>query len=120
IELDTGGPAPPWTVEVRRDGDEVTVTVGLPESTDAATERGRVDFGAIGTEWVLADGQLTAVGGHDTCDLLSGRRVRLRYRVPHAGGEMLVGVAEQDASGALLSAVLLPATCRSADPVGVR
>lgn len=120
IELDTGRSAPPWTVEVRRDGDLVTVMVGLPESTDAATGRGRVDFGAVGTEWVLADGQLTAVGGHDTCDLLPGRRVRLRYRVPRTGGHLLVGVAEQDASGVLLSAVLLPATWQPADRAGVR
>ncbi|MDX3165800.1 hypothetical protein PV516_18620 [Streptomyces scabiei] len=120
IELDTGRPAPPWTVKVRRDGDLVTVMVGLPESTDAATERGRVDFGAIGTEWVLSDGQLTAVGGHDTCELLPGRRVRLRYRVPRTGGHLLVGVAEQDASGALLSAVLRPATWQPADRAGVR
>ncbi|MGW3498152.1 nucleotidyltransferase family protein [Streptomyces sp. NPDC001020] len=120
IELDTGRPAPPWTVEVRCDGDRVTVTVGLPERTGAAAERGRVDFGASGTEWVLSDGQLSAVGGHDTCELLSGRRVRLRYRVARAGGKVLVGVAEQDASGALLSAVLRPATWRSADPVGGR
>ncbi|MDX3115084.1 nucleotidyltransferase family protein [Streptomyces scabiei] len=120
IELDTGRPAPPWTVEVRRDGDLVTVMVGLPESTDAEAERGRVDFGAIGTEWVLSDGQLTAVGGHDTCDLLSGRRVRLRYRVDRAGGKLLVGVAEQNASGALLSAVLLPATWQTSDRAGVR
>ncbi|MFC4506742.1 MULTISPECIES: nucleotidyltransferase family protein [Streptomyces] len=120
MELATGRPAPPWTVEVRRDGDEVTVMVGLPESTDAATERGRVDFGAIGTEWVLSDGQLTAVGGHDSCDLLPGRRVRLRYRVPRTGGHLLVGVAEQDASGALLSAVLRPATWPTVDRAGVR
>ncbi|MFE7354698.1 nucleotidyltransferase family protein [Streptomyces sp. NPDC057543] len=120
IELDTGCPTPSWTVEVCRDGDQVTVTVGLPERTDAAIERGRVDFGASGTEWVLSGGQLSAVGGHDTCELLSGRRVRLRYRVPRAGGEVLVGVAEQDASGALLSAVLRPATWRSEDPVGRR
>ncbi|MFJ3946323.1 nucleotidyltransferase family protein [Streptomyces griseoaurantiacus] len=116
IELDTGRPTPSWTVEVRRDGDGVTVEVGLPERTDAATERGRVDFGASGTEWALAGGQLSALGGHDTCELLAGRRVRLRYRGPQAGGEVLVGVAEQDASGALLSAVLRPATWRSAGP----
>ncbi|MFJ3713450.1 nucleotidyltransferase family protein [Streptomyces sp. NPDC090053] len=115
IELDTGRPAPPWTVEVRRDGDQVTVTLGLPERAEAAIERGRVDFGASGTEWVLSGGQLTAVGGHDTCDLLSGRRVRVGYRVPSTGGQMLVGVAEQDASGALLSAVLL-----TADRAGAR
>ncbi|MFE4692124.1 nucleotidyltransferase family protein [Streptomyces sp. NPDC056749] len=120
IELDTGRPTPPWTVEVRRDDDRVTVTVGLPDRTDAATERGRVDFGTRGTEWVLSGGLLSAVGGHDTCELLSGRRVRLRYRVPGAGGEVLVGVAEQDASGWMLSAVLCPATWRSADPAGGR
>ncbi|MFD4789825.1 nucleotidyltransferase family protein [Streptomyces sp. NPDC058459] len=120
IELDTGRPAPPWTVTVRRDADRVTVTVGLPEQTDAATERGRVDFGGCGTEWVLSHGRLTAVGGHDICDLLPGRRVRLRYRIPRGGGEMLVGVAEQDSSGALLSAVLLPATWQPADEAGGR
>ncbi|MDX3025794.1 nucleotidyltransferase family protein [Streptomyces acidiscabies] len=119
-ELDTGCPTPPWTVEVLRDGNLVTVIVGLPDSTDAAAERGRVDFGVIGTEWVLADGRLTAAGGHDTCDLLSGRRVRLRYRIPRTGGQMLVGVAEQDTSGALLSAVLLPVTGQTADEVGAR
>jgi hypothetical protein len=120
IELDTGRPAPPWTVEVRRDGNRVTVVVGLPERTDAATERGRVDFGPGGTEWALSNGRLTAVGSHETCDLLPGRRVRLRYRIPRGSGEMLVGVADQDTSGALLSAVLLPATWQSADEAGVR
>ena len=49
-----------------------------------------------------------------------GRRVRLRYRVPRTGGHLLVGVAEQDASGALLSAVLRPATWPTADRAGVR
>ncbi|MFG2961597.1 nucleotidyltransferase family protein [Streptomyces sp. NPDC048291] len=120
IELDTGRPAPPWTAEVRRDGDGVTVLISLPERTDAATERGRVDFGASGTEWVLAGEQLSAVGGHDSCELLSGRRVRLHYRVPGADGVVLIGVAEQDASGALRSAVLLPATWQPADPAGAR
>ncbi|MBQ0828095.1 nucleotidyltransferase family protein [Streptomyces tagetis] len=113
IELDTGRPTPPWTVEIRHDGGQATVVVGLPERTRAATERGRVDFGTGGTEWTLSDGRLTAVGSHVACDLLAGRRIRLRYRVP--GGEMLVGVAEQDASGALLSALLLPVTANPGD-----
>ncbi|MFJ8159104.1 hypothetical protein [Streptomyces sp. NPDC094468] len=120
IELDTGRPAPPWTIEVRRDGDRVTVLIGLPERTDAAAERGRVDFGASGTEWVLSGGQLSAVGGHASCELLSGRRVRLRYPISRAGGEVLIGVGEQDASGTLRSAVLRPATWRPAGPVGAR
>jgi hypothetical protein len=120
IELDTGRAAPPWTVEVRRAGDEVTVVVGLPQRTDAAIERGRVDFGATGTEWSLSGGRLTAVGGHHACDLLPGRRVRLVYRLAARAAEVLVGVAEQDGFGALRSGVLLPAALLPAEPAGAR
>ncbi|MBO3736637.1 nucleotidyltransferase family protein [Actinoplanes flavus] len=120
IELDSGRHAPAWSVEVYRDERQATVTVGLPQRTDAATERGRVDFGTIGTEWVLSGGELTAVGGHHAIALLPGRRVRLCYHLADTTAQVLVGVAEQDAAGTLLSAVLLPAVLLSRIPVGAR
>lgn len=118
LHLDGVAPDPPWSVAIDA-ADGPTVTIGLPERPAAAVERVRVDLGTTAAEWSLdaATGRQTVTGAEVACTLDEdehGRALTLRF----AGAaterlDLLVGIAEEDRSGAHTASVLLPLTVRS-------
>lgn len=107
VRLDTA--APSYTAHAARAGDEVAVTFSLPPRA-ATTERGRVDFGHVATEWEISEKGASAVGGH-TSMKIDDRLVEFRYLARDLPGEFIAGFAEEN-EGQVTSAELVPLSWR--------
>lgn len=109
-----------WSFEIKCSGAELVVSIGLVSNDRTVTERVRVDFGQIASEWVgsKADDSATVVGepvAHSMSRRGDRRWVNLSFPLERLISvtddtdlPLIVGVLEQAEDGTVLTAGLLP------------